>query len=304
MKNYSPKIAAQLQVRPQVMHRLSRFKNKELAKKKICSVGTERNHVSALTVFAKWLINDSNKHLKNATSNDATRYLYERSIIVRQKTLDMDRQALNMNMNFQTDIKFILSEVETHVENRAYTQPQLDYLILKAPHDLKLSIELASNAGLRSMELITLSPPLTLCQSDRNWHEHRFAGRSNDESFIVHGKGGLHREIRLSPELADRIKQLTRPAPVTVSNRETHLTSYFDLMGGHTFCLKFSLLSKKVLGFSYGAHGLRHTFAQKRLLELMCLGHDTEIALIILSQEMGHFSTTNTMTYLSNRFAA
>ena len=303
MKNYSPKIAAKLQVRPQVMHGLSRHKNLDLAEKKISSVGTERNHVSALTVFAKWLIKDSNKHLKNAKPTDAIRYLEERSRVVRQKTLDMDRQALNMNMNFPTDIKFILSEVETIVENRAYSQSELNYLISKAPDDLKLSIELAVNSGLRSMEIITLSPPLALCQSDRNWHEHRFDGRNKDESFIVHGKGGLHREIRLSPELSNRIKQFARPAPVKVTHRETHLTSHFDLLGGHDFCNKFSILSKKELGFSHGAHGLRHTFAQKRLLELMCLGHDTNISVKILSQEMGHFAITNTLIYLSERFS-
>ena len=303
MKNYSPKIAAKLQVRPQVMHGLSRHKKTNLAKKKISSVGTERNHVSALTVFSKWLIMDSNKHLKNAKPTDAIRYLEERSKVVRQKTLDMDRQALNMNMNFPTDIKFILSEVQTHVENRAYTQPQLDYLISKASDDLKLSIELASNAGLRSMEILTISPPFSLSQSDRNWHEHRFDGRNKDASFIVHGKGGLHREIRLSPELSNRIKQLARPTPVIVTHRETHLKSHFNLLGGHDFCNKFSILSKKEIGFSHGAHGLRHTFAQGRLLELMCLGYDTDIAVKILSQEMGHFAITNTLTYLSERFS-
>jgi integrase len=302
MKNYSPKIAAKLQVRPQVIHGLSRHKNHEMAEKKISSVGTERNHVSALTVFAKWLIKDSKKHLKNAKSTDANRYLTERSKVVRQKTLDMDRQALNMNMNFQTDIKFKLSEVKTPVENLAYSQFELNYLISRAPDNLRLSIQLSSNAGLRSMEILSLSPPFCLSQSVRSWHINRFAGRSNDVSFIVHGKGGLHREIRLSPELAEHVKKLTRPVPVIVSNRETHLTSHFDLLGGHYFCNRFSIFSKNELGFSHGAHGLRHTFAQKRLLELMCLGHDTDNAIKILAQEMGHFAITNTLTYLRERF--
>jgi integrase len=303
MKNYSPKTAARLQVRPQVAHGLSRHHQRAIADRKVTSIGTERSHVSALTVFAKWLLSDSGKHLKNATAADAIRYLTERSKTVRQKTLDLDRQALNMNFRFPSKLKYVLSEISTCPKDRAYTKSQLSLLLDRAPAALRLSIELSVYAGLRSMELITIAPQVSLLPSDRVWHSSRFDGRAGDESFTVHGKGGLRREVKLNVALASRLVEMAHHEPLRVTHRETHLASYFDLIGGHAFCSKFGRLSKSVLGFSHGAHGLRHSFAQDRYLQLVCRGHDPTAALEILAQEMGHFSVTNTLTYLSPRFA-
>ena len=58
------------------------------------------------------------------------------------------------------------------------------------------------------------------------------------------------------------------------------------------------------LGFSFGGHGLRYCFAQGRLLDLICIGHSPDKSLKILAQELGHFSVTNTLTYLFQRFDA
>lgn len=302
MKNYCPKLAAMRQVYPQVAHGLSRKQNPKLARIKITSVGTERAHIAALTVFAKWLYHGSRKHLKNASWSNAASYLCERSMSVKQKTLDLDRNAINMNFHFPRKLEYVLSQIDTIACNRAYTEKQVEFLISKALPDLALSIQLAANAGLRSMELMTLAPPLALRDSERDWHSGRFDGRQQEVPYTVHGKGGLRREVRLEPGLARILEMHLRPIPTVVRHRGAHLKSFFDIVGGHAFSLQFSRLSLKELGFSFGAHGLRYCFAQRRLLDLICAGHNPEESLRILAQELGHFSTKNTLIYLFKRF--
>jgi integrase len=302
MKNYNPRLAAMRQVYPQVQHGLSRKQNPKLARIKITSISTERNHVVALTVFAKWLYRGFNRHLKNASWSDAASYLSQRSKSIRQKTLDLDRNAINMNFHFPEKLEYVLSQIVTLARNRAYTHKQLKFLISKASPDLALSIQLAANAGLRSMELITLAPPLALRDSERDWHSGRFDGRQQDVPYTVHGKGGLRREVRVEPGLASLLAAHLRPIPTVVSHRGANLKSFFDIVGGHAFSLQFGRLSTRELGFSFGAHGLRYCFAQRRLLDLICAGHTPEESLKILAQELGHFAVSNTLTYLFQRF--
>ena len=304
MRSYSPQIAAKRLVLPQVAHGSSTYRHPELAGHKITSVLTERAHRSALTVFAKWLLSSSGKHLKNASYSDAQAYLDWRANRVRQSTLSLDRQAINMHCRFIKPLPFAASDIPTVIEDRAYTPQQLAYLRSKTTFSIAFSISLAEDAGLRSMELITLAPLDRLSPSHRAWHPSRFQARENDCRFVVRGKGGLIREIRLAPDLAGRLEDLKRPAKTIITHLTGHLPSYYDLTGGNQFCAAFGRLSKRELGFSNGAHGLRHTFAQRRFLDLICSGNDLSDALDILSQEMGHFATANTLVYLGTRFKA
>lgn len=304
MRNYSPKLAAMRQVLPQVEHGISTYLHPELVGQKITSVLTERAHRSAMTGFAKWLLASTGKHLKNASYSDAQTYVDWRAKRVGQSTLSLDRQAINMHCRFIKPLPFIVSDIPTVVEDRAYTPQQLAYLRSKTTHSIAFSIALAEDAGLRSMELITLSPLDRLSPSHRTWHPSRFQGRQQDQPFAVHGKGGLVREIRLSPHLANQLEALKRPAKTTVSHLTAHLPSNYYLLGGNPFCSAFGRLSKRELGFSNGAHGLRHTFAQTRFLNLVYLGNDPDTALDVLSQEMGHFANANTLVYLRTRFKA
>lgn len=50
-----------------------------------------------------------------------------------------------------------------------------------------------------------------------------------------------------------------------------------------------AVAQKTELGFSHGAHGLRHGYAQSRLATLRELGLSDKDAKQIISQEMGHF---------------
>ena len=60
----------------------------------------------------------------------------------------------------------------------------------------------------------------------------------------------------------------------------------------------FSKAAKRVLGWSEGAHGVRHAFAQERMDELTADFLDRNTALETVSQEMGHFRPGITEVYL------
>lgn len=302
MKNYNCKIAAQKMVWPHTQLGVSRHQNRVQALGVVTSVLTEKAHVSALAKFAQWLLNLKGKHLKNACRQDAVEYLEERALTRRQSTVDLDRQAMNMHLGFDKSLAFVAAKIATVEEDRAYTQEQIELLVSKAADGLALSVLLACDAGLRGMELITLSTPELMLPSARaTWSSDRFAGRRSDVPYVVHGKGGLCREVRISPELSQRTCAHQRMAPVRVSHRGAHLTSCFDLCGGHKFAVEFSSHSLRVLGFTHGAHGLRHSFAQRRRIELLCAGFSVKEMLLILSQELGHFHTQNTLTYLRDQ---
>jgi integrase len=218
---------------------------------------------------------------------------------VGQSAVDLDRQAINFHLLYENPIPFLASTIERKLTNRAYTPAQILLLLEEASQKMRLSIELALTAGLRAMELITISLPEYLPESLRRaWDERRFIGREEETRFVVHGKGGLCREVRLPKHLADQLMTTMRPFPITVEDRHVTHKSFFDLTHGANFSQQFFNLSNKVLGMSHGGHGLRHSFSQKRLRDLMCRGLSFEDALRILSNELGHFSSNNTFAYL------
>lgn len=300
MKNYSAKIAARKIVSERVALGVSRHAKKKQRMNVITSVGTARNHRVALKGVATWLHRRNGKHLKNLNETDAVEYLELRSMTVGQSAVDLDRQAINFHLLRNQPVPYFLSATQRVLEDRAYTKAEI-YLLLKNSDDkLNLSIRLAVNAGLRAVELITIAPIGYFPESERDWCKERFLGREKDVKFIVHGKGGLRRQVCLESDLAAELMQQKRPISIQVRDREVIHTSYFDLLSGVNYSVQFSNLSIKVLEESHGAHGLRHTFAQKRLRDLLCCGIDYEHALKVLSNELGHFSVKNTLAYLRN----
>lgn len=297
--DYDPSTAAKRAVIKNAEHGLSRHRQPELARLKVTSVLTEKAHTSALTQYAHWLLlHRDGKRLKHSTSADASCFLTHRSKTCRQTTLDLGRQAINMHLHPNEPLDYVGSEVRTEEKDRAYTEKEIVLLVKAANPDLALSITLAAIAGLRSMELITLCPSTSQAASSREWHPSRFEGREEYLPFVVHGKGGLVREVRIPAPLSIELGRRKRPAPLRVSHRGAHLRSHCTLISGHAFSLQFGRLSKTILGFSHGCHGLRHSFAQRRRIELMCCGHSHNDAVLILSQELGHFSVANTWAYL------
>ena len=68
--------------------------------------------------------------------------------------------------------------------------------------------------------------------------------------------------------------------------------------GGQTWSQSFSAASKMELGFSNGAHGLRHSYAQNRMKELQLSGMRYDEARRTVAQEVGHFDKKTTEAYL------
>lgn len=297
-KHYDPRLVARADVASRAQHGIARHDVKHQEYPPITGIGTEVAYRNSITVFSFWLWDTDRKKLRTATIDDAKEWLRIRSGSVVQKTLDLDRQALANK--FRTRLQFVMSEVPTFPVWRPYSAGQIKMLIQGTSANLALSIAICSIAGLRSMELISICRASDHEESTRDWVEGRFAGRESWAVFIVQGKGNLWREVRCPPAIAEELETHRRSAPVRVRNRERDHWSYYNITSGQSFCQAFSRLSKKALGWSHGAHGLRHTFAVSRLFELRQLGLERIKSLKILAGELGHFSISTTQGYLGN----
>lgn len=269
----------------------------------IKSVGTVRNYEQALKQAALY----ANKHLecglKNITSKQAEQYLNYRAVEVGQKTLDMDRQALQCMMRHvskvidQNDtLTIVKSEHQQVLSSRAYTQAQIDFIIRCQNERNGLATEIAHAAGLRAHELLTLRRIDESTPDLRPALEEKFSGRDG-ERYTVKGKGGLIREIQIPTHLSARLEARRLTVPSQLKDRGVYHLSYYDIGGGKAWSNSFSAASGRVFGWSGGAHGLRHSYAQERLSELQ-KNMVYQQALEVVSQEMGHFRPEITEIYL------
>ena len=166
-------------------------------------------------------------------------------------------------------------------------------------YHVQLALE-AHAAGLRSHELLTLrrieernpSPDATA----RALAE-KFQGREGVR-YTVKGKGGLVREVVLPAALSERLEERRFETPQRVTDRGVHYGQHYDINGGQKWANSFSQAATRALGWSTGAHGVRHSYAQERMSELQNSGLNRTHALEIVSQEMGHFRPEITETYL------
>lgn len=297
-KKYSVEIEVDKLVHAHTNHGLSRHLHKAEASSAVVSIGSERAHKSALRVFGRWLQCAKGKRLRSASKDDAAEFLQWRSVAVGQSAVSLGRQAINLHLFPADPLPFVVSDRPCALQNRAYTHVAIEMLKAAAEPDLMLSIDLAQSAGLRAIELVTLGHRTDQAPSQRDWDQRRFLGRTSFEVFVVRGKGKLYREVAIDRHLAQRLERRRRLGFALVRDRSADLDSFFDLLGGQAFSDSFSALSTRVLGFSSGAHGLRHSFAQRRRDELLCMGLSSDDALSVLSQELGHFDTKNTLAYL------
>ena len=269
---------------------------------KIHSVGTARAYQQALTGAAKWLkVHHKNQGLDHMTAEQARQYLEKRQGEVRQKTLDLDRQALQIlpHVGKLERVRSRLDSSRLETGGRAYTPVQVRMVTAAQSERHSLSTEIAYAAGLRAHELLTLrrvdeQPP----SAHREWSDKRFEGRVDAVRYSVVGKGGLVREVVLPSRLAERLEERRWEKSRKITDRGVRYTQHYDLSGGVTWSRSFSAASKRALGWSTGAHGLRHRYAQERLDELQDQGHVYSDALGAVSQEMGHFRPDITEVYL------
>ena len=98
--------------------------------------------------------------------------------------------------------------------------------------------------------------------------------------------------------LVSALENVWLTEPRTVVDRNIKYRQYYDLTGGVYFSFIFGKTSKAVLGWSTGAHGLRHGYAQDRMSELLELGFTRAERMGVISQELGHFRPDIVTEYL------
>lgn len=281
-------------LRSRTAHGIARHENDD---GKIHSVGTERNYRQALSGLARFLELEKRGDLSCLTRDNALRYLDVRSEIVGQKTLDLDRQAIQQLLG--ETLPRISSEHAEILKSRAYTDVQVDIIAARQTELHRFCTKLVADGGLRAHELLTILPVNERAADDhRTYRRDRFAGREHFRLFTVIGKGGLVREIAISLPLAAALDTQRLPEPRFVFDREIRYTQHYNLPGGKNWSDSFSKASTRALTWSTGGHGLRHKFAQDRMEILQSLGFRYMDALEIVSQELGHFRPDITKVYL------
>jgi len=180
---------------------------------------------------------------------------------------------------------------------RFLRRPQVQLIAQAQTPRHALATEIAYQAGLRAHELLTLRPLTERPPDLRPALSSKWVGRDS-VSYTVAGKGGLIREVRLPANLAQQLEQQRLPESCQITDRGIHYRQHYALAGGQRWSNSFSAASKRILGWSAGAHGLRHSYAQERLHELQRTGLRQEQALETVSQEMGHFRADITLVYL------
>ncbi len=272
----------------------------------IKSVGTVRNYEQALRNVATAMVNQG-QHLRDLDHKRAISYLEQRAEEVGQKSLDIERQAIQSMFRHVTGkldegktLRVIRSEHEQVLHSRAYTQEQIHAIADSQREQNALSTEIAYAAGLRAKELITLLPieerPGDIRQNKEPVNE-KFMGREGQRYSVI-GKGGLVREVMIPDNLAQRLEERRLEQPREVIDRNIHYQQHYDIQAGRNWSQSFSRSSQNVLGWSNGAHGLRHSYAQERMDELRSQGLTREYALEVVSQELGHFRPDITEIYL------
>ena len=263
---------------------------------RIHSVGTARGYEQALKGFAGYLQSHRLGDLPGATVEEAEKYLAARAGTVTQKTLDLDRQAIQMHLGIQLEV--VKSELETRLSTRSYTVAQVERIASAQSEKNSLATQIAHDSGLRAHELLTLRPAAERpASSHRQWSKERFTGRTG-QLYTVQGKGGLVREVMVSDQLAARLEEKRLTGPKQVTDRGVKYLQHYDIGGGRAWSQSFSAASKRELGFSNGAHGLRHSYAQNRMRELQASGMFYDEAKATVAQEVGHFAKDTTEAYL------
>ena len=278
---------------------------KEVQGSFLSSVGTVRNYEQALTRVAEYIQTERLGHLREMTPERAVSYLEERGQKVGQSTLNMERQALQCMMQNVTNkldqgqtLTVIKSELDEAIKSRAYTAEQINAITDRMTEKNSLPTEICHAAGIRAHEIYTLRTIAEKRPNIREAHSEKFSGR-NGKHYTVTGKGGLIREVIIPTELAKILESHRLTKTERITDRGIHYDRAYNINGGQKLSASFSSASQRAVGFTNGIHGIRHTYAQERMGELM---RESKLAYsdsrLIVSQELGHFRPDITEVYL------
>lgn len=278
---------------------------KASGEKAIKGIQTGDNYQKGLTRAAEWLKDTNNGQLHHMTPELGKAFLEDRASEVGQKELDQERQAIQCMFRFgnhqleeKETLEVIKSDFQQVLASRSYTQEQINYISEHQNTRNALATLIAADAGLRAHELYTLQRIDERKPDDRPANSEKFSGHEG-QAYTVQGKGGLVREIRIQDNLARQLEDRRLEIPKEIIDRNIRYQSHYDIGGGKNWSNSFSKASSCCLGFSNGAHGLRHSFAQNRMeyFQKVDLLH-RELALETVSQELGHFRAAITEVYL------
>ncbi len=268
------------------------------------SVRTLSNYQERLEQVASNLAGFGIKgEIRDLSPQDAIKYLEIRGQEIGQKTLDMERQSIQAMMratgklDSKATLTVIQSEKQQALTSRSYTQEQVDIISKSQRGTNSLATEIAHAAGLRAHELYTLEPKGYRQADKRPKLDTKFQGREG-KIYTVQGKGGLVREVLIPSNLAHKLESNRLETPAKITDRGVHYINKYNIAAGHKWSDSFAKAAKRSLGWSEGAHGVRHSYAQERMHELQSSFLTRDKALETVSQEMGHFRPGITETYL------
>ncbi|MGP9772240.1 hypothetical protein ACT3UH_17520, partial [Halomonas sp. 200] len=235
------------------------------------SVRSVSNYEAALANVATWqkaehAAGREGGDLRSLTPAQAVAYLEQRGEAVGQKTLDQERQAIQLMQQHVTGhlaqgerLPAIKSEQQQVLESRAYTPAQISAITERQADKNALATQIAHAAGLRAHEILTLRRADERPADTRPARDEKFAVRQG-ERYTVVGKGGLCREVLIPHELANRLEATRLEQPQRVTDRGVYYQSHYAISGGQRWSNSFSQASDAALGRSTGAHGLRHSY--------------------------------------------
>ena len=291
----NPAKTAREALRPRLALRQSRHEAKSKNQTTLIhSVGTFRTDRDALTNIVRWL-QEQGLNLNSLTPEKGCEYINMRlESGLQPKTVNKDLRVLQNYLGQKLNVKITLLKPENP---RAYQVDEVLAVVQHLSEKHALSTKIAYAAGLRAHELLTIDHPELQPPSKRDWVRERFEGRTG-VIYTVKGKGGLIREILIPTHLATELEKHRLETPVRYLDREILYQSHYSIGAGKNWSAAFSRASREALGWSSGAHGLRHAYAQNRVFELQASGYLYSFAKQIVSQELGHFRPDITDTYL------
>ena len=272
------------------------FKREMLKAGRIKSFNVANSRRDVWTMIARFCDENNLGNLKTISLETLVLFLENRAEEVGQSALTIARSAAQMLV--EEKLPRIESEFEITLKSRAFFDEEIAMIAGAQNTRNSLATRIVGHAGLRSIELHTLRPlSEQATSSHRAFFRNLFVGRFGVPYSVV-GKGKLCRPVNLTRELSEELELYRLPTPVKVYNREIQYVSLYDLAGGTAWASSVSMACDRLGIRSTGAHGIRHTFAQKRLGELLALGFTYAQALLYVSQAMGHFRRSITQVYL------
>lgn len=280
-----------------VAHGLSKAFCKANGLDVIRSVGTERSYKQHVGQYLHWRASLALDLNGPHTTVQMQQFLFEKEEVWQQSQLDVCKQALQKV--FSVKLKKARSQRVTVLEARAYSTKEVAQITARQTLRNRFSTLLCFQSGARAHELLTIRRANELGRSsDRPWRDDLFIHGAPVVMYCVKGKGGLERFIGIPVDLADELESRRLAKPVPVRDRGVEYDMYYDIGAGQALSQSFNAAAVVALGSSTGLHGLRHSYAQRRMAELTGAGVSFTEALLIVSQEMGHFRPEITLTYL------